>query len=69
MTTLKLHRDGTVSRSGEIKFGRFYTSSPKEVEEETDNHMKIMKDISKIFHRTTNSEVIKMAFGSLRRNE
>ena len=43
MTTLECRSDGKVSRSVEIKLGRFETSSPKDVEEEIANHMKIVK--------------------------
>ena len=62
MTTLKRHRDGKVSRSGEIKQGRLEISLPKKVEEELANHIKILKDMSKMFHRTTNNEVKTLTF-------
>ena len=57
MTTLKRRSDGKVSRSGEIKLGRFETSSLKDVEEDIANHKKILIDMSKIYHQTTNNEV------------
>ena len=69
MTTLKHHMDGRVSRSGETKLGTVKTSSPTEVEKEIADHMKIMKGISKIFHRTTNNEVKKMNSRLLRRKK
>ena len=47
------------SRSEDIKPGRFNTSSPKEVEEETANLMKNLKDMSKMFQRMTNNVVKK----------
>ena len=69
MKTLKRHRDGKVSRSGEIKLRRFETSTLKEAEEEMINHMKNLKDMSKMFHRTTNNEVKKLHLRKLRRKE
>ena len=69
MTTLKRHSDGKVSRSGEIKLGRFGTSSPKYVEDEIVSHMKILKNMVEMFQRTTNNEVKNQHSGSLRRKE
>ena len=62
MTTPKRHRDGKVSRSGEIKHGRLETSLATEAEEELANHITILKDMSKLFHRTTNNEVKILTF-------
>ena len=62
MNTLKRHSDERVSCSGEIRFGSFETSSSKDVEEEIESYFKILKDMSKTFHRTTNNEVKKPAF-------
>ena len=59
MITLSRHRDGKVSRPGEIKLGRFETSLPKEVEEEIANQV---NDMSKRFHGMTCKEVRKLAF-------
>ena len=61
MTTLKLHSDGKVSRSGETKLERFEASSPKNAEEEIANRMKTLKDKSKMFQRTSNDEVKKIS--------
>ena len=62
MITLKRHRNGKVFCSAETKLGKIETSSSEEVEEETTNHMKILKDMSKMFHRMTNNEVNKLIF-------
>ena len=62
MTTLKRRSDGNVSRSGEKKIERFETSPPKDVEEDIANLIKILKDMSKMFHQTTSNEIKRLAF-------